>query len=130
MVSNEPAQPVEEPTQESLEEAVAEPGFRVRDASELTPEQLADIEAHAIPAVKRRAPKLSAFFFVGAVVGIVGGLILGLNTSAPGVINRGVYLTVCVAFTTLITSLIAGFIAIQLDNRSIRQADARKKAIG
>ncbi len=126
MVSNEPVEPVEEPVEEPLEEA----GFRVRDASELTPEELADIEANAIPAVKRRAPKLSAFFFVGAVVGIVLGLIIGLSSSSPQWFNRSVYVIVYVAFTTMITSLLAGFIAIQLDNRSVRQAEARKKAIG
>lgn len=130
MVSNQAAQPAEEPVTETPQDVVPGPGFKVRDASELTPEQLADIDKHAVPAVKRRAPKLSAFFFVGAVVGIVVGLIIGINTSSPQWFNRSVYIIVHVAFATMITSLLAGFIASWLDNRSIRRAEAQKKAIG
>lgn len=116
--------------QAPLPEAGAANGPIVHDASELTPEQLADIESNAIPAIKRRAPKYKAFFWVGAIVGIVLGLILGIQSSSPGMQNRAVFLTVTVAFTTMIVCLISGFIALQLDNRSAARAEAQKKAIG
>jgi Mg/Co/Ni transporter MgtE len=116
-VSNEPAPESTESQRTQL------------DASELTPEQIAELAENSIPAVKRRAPKYKAFFFSGAVLGIVIGLVLGLQSSLASTVNRGVYLTVTVAFATLITSLIAGFIALQLDNRSVARAEAQKKAI-
>lgn len=108
---------------ESTEPEIA----RVRDLAELSPEEAQHLENTAVYAVVRRAPKFRAFFTVGALVGIVLGLVVGFTLSEPGMVNRGIYVTVCVLFTTMMTSLVTGFIASQLDRRSVAALEPQEK---
>lgn len=82
--------------------------------------QLPDLDATAQPARLRRAPRYRAFFWTGALVGIVLGIALGLTISEPGMINRWIYVVVIIGGTTLVTTLVAGLLAVLADRRSIR----------
>lgn len=81
------------------------------------------------PARVRRAPRYRAFFTVGALVGIVVGLVFGVWLASNVDPSRGdfplqkpgVYVTVVVAATTTVTVLIAGGLAILADRRSLRR---------
>ncbi|PFG35103.1 hypothetical protein [Sanguibacter antarcticus] len=79
---------------------------------------LAALESSARPARLRRAPRYGAFFWTGALVGIVVGIALGVWVSDPGMINRWIYVLVVVLSTTLVTTLVAGLLAILADRRS------------
>lgn len=92
----------------------------VPDDAALSPAQIAEIAAHAVPATIRRAPKYKSFFWVGAVVGIVVGVWLGLTVSSGGMINRWIYVTVTTFGVTLVTVLLAGLAAVWSDRRSTR----------
>ena len=83
-------------------------------------DDLASVAAGAQPARLRRAPRYRAFFWCGALVGIVLGIVLGLTVSEPGMINRWVYVLVTIFGTTLVTTLVAGLIAVLADRRSVR----------
>ena len=63
----------------------------VRNVEELTWEEVEALSRDAVPTTIRRAPKMSRFFIMGAVVGIVLGLMLGLSSSDPDMNKRGVY---------------------------------------
>ena len=102
---------------------------RLTDVSNPQPEQpapgtdpvdLAAVEASAQPARLRRAPRYRAFFWTGALVGIVLGIVLGLTVSDPGMINRWIYVLVIVFGATLVTTLAAGLLAVLADRRSAR----------
>ncbi|ROS76529.1 histidine kinase [Cellulomonas sp. PhB143] len=78
-------------------------------------------------ATVRRAPRYRAFFWTGALVGIVVGLVFGLyllaSDDAAGMDKGGVYLTVVVLGTTTFTVLVAGLLAVLADRRSVRRRD-------
>lgn len=86
--------------------------------------------AEPVAVIQRRAPKLKSFFWVGAIVGILIGLINGISTSNPTDFNRGVYITVSVAFATMITTLITAAIVLVLEKRSVKNAQDIKRVIG
>lgn len=85
-----------------------------------------DVEVRAVidPATVRRAPRYKAFFWTGALVGLVLGLALSLylvnSPSGGGLMKPGVYVTVLTAFVTLVTTLLAGLFAVIADRRSLR----------
>ncbi|MEP7765954.1 hypothetical protein [Sanguibacter sp. 25GB23B1] len=83
-------------------------------------DDLAAVEASAQPARLRRAPRYRAFFWTGALLGIALGVALGLWVSDPDMINRWIYVIVIVFGTTLVTTLVAGLLAILADRRSAR----------
>lgn len=87
----------------------------------MTPEELDRIRDTAVPATMRRAPRYRAFFAIGAVIGIIAGIALGLWFSYDGMANRWIYVTVIVLATTLITVLLAGLAAVALDRRGARK---------
>lgn len=87
----------------------------------MSPEEMNEIAAQAVPAKVRRAPKYKSFFWVGALVGIIGGLWFGLWLSPDGMVNRWIYVTVTVLGTTLVTVLLAGAAAVWADRRSTRR---------
>lgn len=86
----------------------------------LTPEQIDEIAAQAVPATIRRAPRYKSFFRVGALVGIVLGVWLGLWVSSEGMVNRWIYVTVTTLGVTMVTVLLAGLAAVWADRRSTR----------
>lgn len=88
--------------------------------SEPSDADLPDLAATAQPARLRRAPRYRAFFWTGALVGIVLGIVLGLTVSDPGMINRWIYVVVTILGTTLVTTLVAGLLAVLADRRSVR----------
>lgn len=91
------------------------------EPSSLDPsDDLAAVVAGAQPARVRRAPRYRAFFWCGALVGIALGIVLGLTVSEPGMINRWVYVLVTIFGTTLVTTLVAGLLAVLADRRSVR----------
>jgi hypothetical protein len=77
------------------------------------------------PATVRRAPRYKAFFWTGALVGIVAGVALSLylvgTREAEGILKPGVYATVLTAFVTTVTTLLAGFAAVVADRWSLRR---------
>jgi hypothetical protein len=85
-----------------------------------------DVEVRDVidPATVRRAPRYKAFFFTGALVGIVLGLALSLylvsTPSGAAMMKPGVYITVLTAFVTMVTTLLAGLFAVLADRRSLR----------
>ncbi len=85
-----------------------------------------DVEVRDVidPTTVRRAPRYKAFFWTGALVGIVIGLPLSLylvNTPAGlAMMKPGVYVTVLTAFVTTVTTLLAGLFAVIADRRSLR----------
>ena len=102
-----------------------EPAEATPEASSPTP------DAHLLidPARVRRAPRYSVFLTVGAVVGIVGGILLGqlligmLDPSGSGsaLLKPGVFVVVTTLGTTAFAMLLAGLVAVLLDRRSLRQ---------
>jgi hypothetical protein len=92
----------------------------VPDDGALTPDELERIRDVAVPATLRRAPRYRAFFAIGAVVGIVAGIALGLWFSYDGMVNRWIYVTVIILATTLMTVLLAGLVAVAIDRRGAR----------
>jgi hypothetical protein len=84
------------------------------------PDDIAALESSAQPARLRRAPRYRAFFWTGALVGIALGIILGVWISDPDMINRWIYVLVVVFSTTLVTTLVAGSLAVLADRRSTR----------
>ncbi|WP_454850845.1 hypothetical protein [Promicromonospora soli] len=85
-----------------------------------------DVEVRDVidPATVRRAPRYKAFFWTGALVGIVLGLALSLylvnSPSGAAMMKPGVYITVLTAFVTMVTTLLAGLFAVLADRRSLR----------
>ncbi|GAB2463825.1 hypothetical protein GCM10027063_01430 [Promicromonospora xylanilytica] len=85
-----------------------------------------DVEVRAVidPTTVRRAPRYKAFFWTGALVGIVLGLALSLylvnSPAGAGMMKSGVYVTVLTAFVTMVTTLLAGLFAVIADRRSLR----------
>ena len=85
-----------------------------------------DVEVRDVidPATVRRAPRYKAFFWTGALVGIVIGLALSLylvnSPSGAAMMKPGVYITVLTAFVTMVTTLLAGLFAVIADRRSLR----------
>ncbi|WP_402462829.1 hypothetical protein [Isoptericola aurantiacus] len=79
------------------------------------------------PTRVRRAPKLRAFFTVGAVVGVVAGLWLGswlsgiASQDGPVLLKPGVFVSVITLGTTTLTVLLAGALAVWADRRSLRR---------
>jgi hypothetical protein len=86
-----------------------------------------DVEVRDVidPATVRRAPRYKAFFWTGALVGIVLGLALSLylvsSPSGAAMMKPGVYVTVLTAFVTMVTTLLAGLFAVIADRRSLRR---------
>jgi hypothetical protein len=89
----------------------------------------ADVSAVVDPTTVRRAPRYRAFFWLGALLGIVLGAAFGLylvTSTDPADIGGplqkpGVYVTVIVLATTTVTVLLAGLVAVLLDRRSVRR---------
>jgi hypothetical protein len=85
-----------------------------------------DVEVRDVidPASVRRAPRYKAFFWTGALIGIVLGLGLSLylvsSPSGTSMMKPGVYVTVLTAFVTMVTTLLAGLFAVIADRRSLR----------
>lgn len=85
-----------------------------------------DVEVRDVidPATVRRAPRYKAFFWTGALVGIVLGLALSVylvnSPSGAAMMKPGVYVTVLTAFVTMVTTLLAGLFAVIADRRSLR----------
>jgi Mg/Co/Ni transporter MgtE len=85
-----------------------------------------DVEVRDVidPASVRRAPRYKAFFWTGALVGIVLGLAVSLylvsSPSGAAMMKPGVYVTVLTAFVTMVTTLLAGLFAVIADRRSLR----------
>jgi Mg/Co/Ni transporter MgtE len=85
-----------------------------------------DVEVRDVidPASVRRAPRYKAFFWTGALIGIVLGLGLSLylvnSPSGTAMMKPGVYVTVLTAFVTMVTTLLAGLFAVIADRRSLR----------
>lgn len=85
-----------------------------------------DVEVRDVidPASVRRAPRYKAFFWTGALIGIVLGLALALylvnSPSGAAMMKPGVYVTVLTAFVTMVTTLLAGLFAVIADRRSLR----------
>ncbi|HEV6953198.1 MAG TPA: histidine kinase [Promicromonospora sp.] len=90
-----------------------------------------DVEVRAVvdPATVRRAPRYRAFFWTGAIVGLVLGLVLSLylvgSPSGASLMKPGVYVTVLTAGVTLGTTLIALLVAVIADRRSLRHRSPR-----
>ena len=85
-----------------------------------------DVEVREVvdPTTVRRAPRYKAFFWTGALVGILIGLPLSIylvgSPSGAGLMKPGVYVTVLTAFVTMVTTLLAGLVAVLADRRSLR----------
>lgn len=94
----------------------------VQNLSDLSDEEASAIAAQAAETQVRRAPKLGAFFFIGAIVGIILGLVFGFGLSDPNMTKRGIYITVSVVFVTTIVELIVGGLVVYLDKRSEKAA--------
>ncbi|BDZ41556.1 hypothetical protein GCM10025865_08550 [Paraoerskovia sediminicola] len=107
-------------------------GDRPDTQSEGSPEQVdgvdlgeAEVEDVVDVTTVRRAPRYKAFFWTGALAGIVLGLALGLSMLAgdggDGLLKPGVFLTVIVLGTTTFTVLLAGVLVLLADRRSLRR---------
>ncbi|MFP3713711.1 hypothetical protein [Puerhibacterium sp. TATVAM-FAB25] len=89
----------------------------------------ADVSTVVDPTTVRRAPRYRAFFWLGALLGIVLGGAFGLYLVAStdpadigGPLQKpGVYVTVIMLATTTVTVLLAGLVAVLLDRRSVRR---------
>jgi len=96
-------------------------------------EQPGEPDEHLLvdPARVRRAPRLRAFFTVGAVVGVVVGVALGVWLNAIAVaedipmLKPGVFVSVVVLGVTTFFVLLAGAIAVWADRRSVRAMQRR-----
>lgn len=111
---------------EGATDPVAEPRVVIPADGPLTDAQIAAIAATAQPAIIRRAPRYRVFFWTGALVGIVLGVVLGTWLSFDGMVNRWIYVTVTVLGTTLVTVLCAGGLAVLTDKRSAKVAKRRR----
>ncbi|GII98507.1 hypothetical protein CLV28_0832 [Sediminihabitans luteus] len=84
-----------------------------------------EIEDVVDPTTVRRAPRYKAFFQAGTYVGIVLGATFAtyllLQDEAEGLLKPGVYFTVITLSVTTVTVLLAGFLAILADRRSLRR---------
>lgn len=76
------------------------------------------------PMTVRRAPRYKAFFWTGALVGLVVGLPLSIylvgTPAGAGLMKPGVYVTVLTGFVVMVTTLLAGLFAVLADRRSLR----------
>jgi len=89
----------------------------------------AEVSSVVDPTTVRRAPRYRAFFWLGGILGVVLGAAIGLylvTSTDPadlgGPLQKpGVYVTVMILATTLVTELLAGLVAILLDRRSLRR---------
>lgn len=93
----------------------------------LTDEQIATIAASAQPATIRRAPRYRAFFWTGALLGIVLGVALGLWVSSENLVNRWIYVLVTTLGTTLVTVLLAGACAVWVDRRGAAKVAKQRR---
>lgn len=93
----------------------------------LSDAQIAQIAASAQPATVRRAPRYTAFFWTGALVGIALGIPFGLGLSYDGMVNRWIYVVVTVLGTTLVTVLVAGALAALVDKRGAARAQRQRR---
>jgi hypothetical protein len=93
----------------------------------LTDEQIAAIAATAQPATIRRAPRYRAFFWTGALLGIVLGVALGLWVSSENLVNRWIYVLVTTLGTTLVTVLLAGACAVWVDRRGAAKVAKQRR---
>ncbi|WP_029069430.1 hypothetical protein [Jonesia quinghaiensis] len=84
------------------------------------------IQANAVDARVRRAPRLSAFFTVGAVLGVVLGFIAGFSLSKPEATNRWVSIVITTVAITTVFVLSSGWLATVLDARSVKRAQNDK----
>jgi hypothetical protein len=87
-----------------------------------------DVRDVVDPASVRRAPRYKTFFVIGVVAGIVLGAAFALNLLATidpardmPLYKPGVYVSVTVLGTTMITTMLAGLVALWLDRRSLRR---------
>jgi hypothetical protein len=89
----------------------------------------AEVGSVVDPTTVRRAPRYRAFFWLGGVLGVVLGAAFGLylvTSTDPADVGGplqkpGVYVTVIVLATTMVTELLAGLVAVLLDRRSLRR---------
>lgn len=93
----------------------------------LTDEQIAAIAATAQPATIRRAPRYRAFFWTGALLGIVLGVALGLWVSSENLVNRWIYVLVTTLGATLVTVLLAGACAVWVDRRGAAKVAKQRR---
>lgn len=93
----------------------------------LTDDQIAAIAASAQPATIRRAPRYRAFFWTGALLGIVLGVALGLWVSSENLVNRWIYVLVTTLGTTLVTVLLAGACAVWVDRRGAAKVAKQRR---
>ncbi|WP_125772940.1 hypothetical protein [Antribacter gilvus] len=86
-----------------------------------------DVELRSVidPGSVRRAPRYKAFFWTGALAGLLIGVGLSLylvgTDAAEGMMKPGVYVTVLTLFVTMVTTLVAGLVAVVVDKRSLRR---------
>lgn len=123
----DPARPVEPagqdtPAPEASPAATVGSPVSIPADGPLSDAQLAAIAASAQPATVRRAPRYKAFFWTGALVGIVLGVFFGLGLSYDGMVNRWIYVVVTVLGTALVTVLLAGALAALVDKRGASKA--------
>lgn len=76
-------------------------------------------------ATLRRAPRYRAFFWTGAIVGLLLGFVFGLivlsDPAAAGIDKPGVLFSVIVLGGVTVGLLLGGFAAIVADRRSVRR---------
>ncbi|MDO8143428.1 MULTISPECIES: hypothetical protein [Isoptericola] len=88
-----------------------------------------DAEDHLLvdPTRVRRAPRYRAFFTVGAIVGLVVGVVAGTWLTSVAVdeeillLKPGVFVSVFTLGTTTLFVLLAGGLAVLADRRSLRR---------
>jgi hypothetical protein len=125
-----PAEPVGQntPAPEAGPAATSDSPVSIPADGPLSDAQLAAIAASAQPATVRRAPRYKAFFWTGALVGIVLGVFFGLGLSYDGMVNRWIYVVVTVLGTALVTVLLAGALAALVDKRGASKAAKQRDA--
>ena len=89
-------------------------------------EEPQDVTLLVDPTRVRRAPRYPVFLWMGALVGVVGGLgfatwLVGVTGSGASLMKPGVYITVVVLATTALCMGVAGLIAVLADRRSLRR---------
>jgi hypothetical protein len=127
---SEPAEPVRQamPVHEGAPVVAGDAPVSIPADVPLSDAQLAAIAASARPATVRRAPRYKAFFWTGALVGIVLGVVFGLGLSYDGMVNRWIYVVVTVLGTALVTVLLAGALAALVDKRGASKAAKQRDA--
>ncbi|GAA1718628.1 hypothetical protein GCM10009809_13140 [Isoptericola hypogeus] len=126
-----PAEPAPDvPAKPAAAENASAPD-RPRDATEdgtgsATADEPQDLTLLVDPDRVRRAPKYPVFLWVGALVGIVAGLVfatwlIDVTGSAESLMKPGVYVTVVVLATTALGLGVAGLLAVVADRRSLRR---------